>query len=59
MLELFCIKPNGSRACSWTNFFCLGSACLLNESKTKAQVWLIYKQTNMNEFFIESNPSYS
>ena len=24
-------------------FFCLGLACLLNELKTKAQDWLIYK----------------
>lgn len=33
-------------------FFCLVSACLLNKFKTKAQVWLIYKQINMNEVFI-------
>ena len=39
------------------NFFWLGSACLLNESKTKAQAWLIYKQTNINKFFIEPSPS--
>ena len=39
--------------------FFLGSACLLNESKTKAQAWLIYKQTNMNKFFIELNSSCS
>ena len=39
--------------------FCLGSACLLNELKNKAQAWLIYKQTNMNKLFIEPSPSYS
>ena len=34
-------------------FFCLGSICLLNEPKTNVQAWFIYKQTNMNELFIE------
>ena len=38
-------------------FFCLGLACLLNESKTKTQVWLIYKQANMNKLFVESSLS--
>ena len=38
-------------------YFCLGTACLLNEPKTKAQTWLIYKQTNINEFFIEPSLS--
>ena len=38
-------------------FFGLSSACLLNESKTKTQVWLIYKQTNINKFFIEPSLS--
>ena len=56
MLELFCIKLNSSRAYS---FFCLGSACLLNKLKTKAQAWLIYKQTNMNELFIKPSLSCS
>ena len=36
-------------------FFCLDLACLLNKFEIKAQVWLIYKQTNMNMFFIKSN----
>ena len=40
-------------------FFCSGLACLLNKPKTKAQAWLIYKQTNMNEFFIKPSPSCS
>ena len=40
-------------------FFSLGSACLLNEPKTKAQTYLIYKQKNMNELFIEPSPSCS
>ena len=34
-------------------FFCLSSACLSNKPKIKAQAWLIYKQMNMNELFIE------
>ena len=34
-------------------FFFLSSACLSNKPKTKVQVWLIYKQTNMNELIIE------
>ena len=41
------------------NFFCLSSACLSNKSKTKAQVWFICKQTNMNKFFIEPSSSCS
>ena len=36
-------------------FFCLGLACLLNEPSTKAQAWLVYKQTNMNELFYSHN----
>ena len=40
-------------------FFCLGSACLLNEPTTKAQAWFIYKQTNMNKLFIEPSSSCS
>ena len=40
-------------------FFCLGSACLLNKPKTKAQVLLIYKQINMNKLFINLSPSCS
>ena len=40
-------------------FFCLGSACLLNKPKTKAQVLLIYKQINMNKLFIDLSPSCS
>ena len=40
-------------------FFCLGSTCLLNEPKTKAQSWLIYKQTNMNKLFIKPSQSCS
>ena len=36
-------------------FFWLGLVCLLNEPKTKAQAWLIYKQKNMNKLFIEPN----
>ena len=59
MLELCCIKPNSSRAYSWTNFFYLGSACLLNKPKIKAQAWLIYKQTSMNKLFIKSSSSCS
>ena len=41
------------------NFFCLGLAYLINKSKTKTRTWLIYKQTNMKEFFIESSLSCS
>ena len=37
-------------------FFFLGSTCLLNKPKTKAQAWIIYKQMNMNELFIKLNP---
>ena len=40
-------------------FFCLGSTCLSNKPKTKAQFWLIYKQTNMNELFIEPSLSWN
>ena len=40
-------------------FFCSGLACLSNKPKTKAQAWLIYKQTNMNELFIKSSPNWS
>ena len=40
-------------------FFYLGSACLLNKLKIKAQAWLIYKQTNMNNFFIKPSSSCS
>ena len=42
-------------------FFCLGSAYLSNKPKTKAQAISLFinKQTNMNEFFIESNSSCS
>ena len=40
-------------------FFFLGTACLLNKPKTKAQALLIYKQINMNKLFIDSSPSYS
>ena len=40
-------------------FFYLGLACLLNKPKIKAQVWLIYKQTNMNKIFIEPSSSCS
>ena len=38
--------------------FCLGSAHLLHKFEIKAQAQLIYKQINMNEFFIESSLSY-
>ena len=38
-------------------FFCLGSACLLSESKTKDQAWLIYKKININKLFIELSPN--
>ena len=58
MLELLYIKLNSSRLFV-NKFFCLSSACLLNEPKPKAQAWLIYKQTNMNKLFIESSPSCS
>ena len=58
MLELLYIKLNSSRLFV-NKFFCLSSACLLNEPKTKAQVWLIYKQTNMNKLFIKPSPSCS
>ena len=40
-------------------FFCLGSACLLNKPKIKAQTWLIYKQKNVSELLIEPSSSYS
>ena len=40
-------------------FFFLGSACLLNKPKIKAQVLLIYKQINMNKLFIDLSPSCS
>ena len=57
---MFCIKPNCSTSLFVNNFFCLSSACLLNELKTNIQAWFIYKQINMNEFFIElSNCSWS
>ena len=60
---MFCIKPYCSRAYSRTTFFfffwCLGLACLSNKLKTKTQAWLIYKQMNMNEFFIEPSSSCS
>lgn len=46
ILELFCIELR-------LKYFCLGLACLLNKYKTKAQAWLIYKQTNMNKFFYQ------
>ena len=38
---------------------CLGPTCLSKKPKIKAQAWLIYKQTNMNELFIEPSPSCS
>ena len=38
------------------NSFFLGLACLLNKPKIKAQTELVYKQTNMNELFIEPSP---
>ena len=56
MLELLCIKSNSLQACSWTIFFCLGSACLLNEPKTKVQTWLIYKQTIYEQAIYEAEP---
>ena len=31
------------------NLFCLGLAHLLNNPKTKAQTWFIYKQTNIKK----------
>ena len=34
-------------------FFYLDSTCLLNKPKIKGQAQLIYKQTNINELFIE------
>ena len=40
-------------------FFCSGLAFLSNKPKTKAQAWLIYKQTNMNELFIKPSLSCS
>lgn len=40
-------------------FFSLDLACLLNKPKTKIQAWLIYKQTNINEFFIDPRSSCS
>ena len=39
--------------------FLLGSACLLNDPKTKAQAWLVYKQININKLFIELSLSCS
>ena len=55
MLELFCIKPNCSTSLFVNKFFlfCLSLACLLNELKTNVQAEFIYKQINMNEFFIK------
>ena len=32
------------------NFLCLGLACLLNKPKTKVLTWLVFKQTNINEY---------
>ena len=58
MLELFCIRPYSSWACSLTNFI-FGLGFLSNKPKTKAQSWLIYKQTNMNKLFIEPSQSCS
>ena len=40
------------------NLFCSGLARLLNNPKTKAQTWFIYKQTNMKKIHIELSPSY-
>ena len=51
-LDMFCIKPYCSQTIFFF-FFCLSSACLSNKPKIKAQAWLIYKQMNMNELFIE------
>ena len=36
-------------------FFCLGLPHLLNKPKTKSRTWLIYKQTNVNKFFFQTN----
>ena len=38
-------------------FFGLGLS--INKPKTKVQVWLIFKQINMNQLFIESSSSCS
>ena len=35
------------------NFFSLSLTHLSNKSKIKVQIWFVYKQTNMNELFIE------
>ena len=35
-------------------FICLNLACLLNKHKIKIQTWLVYKETNINEFFLLS-----
>ena len=32
-------------------FICLNLTCLLNKHKIKTQTWLVYKETNINEFF--------
>ena len=58
-LGMFCIDLYCSRAYSWTIFFYLSSACLSNKPKTKVQAWLICKQTNIKELFIEPNMSCS
>ena len=36
----------------------LGLARLSNKFKTKAQVYFVYKQTNINELFVEPSPNY-
>ena len=40
-------------------FFCLGLACLLNESKIKAQAWVIYKQNKHELTFYQANAKLS
>ena len=49
MTVCFVSTPN----VQWTHkpFFFLGLACLLNKPKIKAQIWLVYKQINMNMYF--------
>ena len=38
---------------------CFVSSLIAHELKTNAQAWFIYKQTNMNELFIELSSIYS
>ena len=54
-LRLICLVS--SLELVFEQIFLLRLGLFIKEFKTKAQAWLIYKQTNMNELFIKPNPS--